>query len=312
MKYLPYESLRGTPNVIVDGSATDDTVLTLSHWPRSGTPAAYQADTSAEIVLRYLAAPEIAPEAAEAEAVSNNHFDEDGCLGMFALLHPDAAWRHAERIVLASRAGDFGVVEDENALKVAATLASLARGRDDAYPHLLPIVERVLEEPDRFEVHWRAAVAQHRAGREALASGVAAIDEDAALDLAVVRAPRPVAASAVNSVTERLRVATIVGRVYQLTFRYESWVQYVTRPVAPRVDVTPVAERLNALESAPGRWVFDGLADTVPGLYLEGPDGEPAPSALSPEVFLHEVARGLERAASDPAARWDPWDDDAS
>ena len=48
MKYLPYEALPGTPNVIVDGSATDDTVLTLSHWPRSGTPPPYKADTSAD------------------------------------------------------------------------------------------------------------------------------------------------------------------------------------------------------------------------------------------------------------------------
>ena len=38
------------------GAALPDTVLTLSHWPKSGTPRALKADTSTGIVFNYLVA----------------------------------------------------------------------------------------------------------------------------------------------------------------------------------------------------------------------------------------------------------------
>ena len=55
MKYVPYSDLSGVPNIIVDGAAQEDTVLTLSHWPGSGSPPEFRADTSTEMVLNYLA-----------------------------------------------------------------------------------------------------------------------------------------------------------------------------------------------------------------------------------------------------------------
>ena len=43
MRFLPYSHIDASPNVIpnviVDGASTKGTVLTLSHWPKSGTPA---------------------------------------------------------------------------------------------------------------------------------------------------------------------------------------------------------------------------------------------------------------------------------
>src|SRR5438093_8265778 len=89
MRFVPYHELAGAPSVIVDGSGADGTVLTLSHWPRSGTPWPLKDDLSTQIVFRYLKQPElhVAP-----EAVPNNHFDEDGLAGVFALLHPEQAF----------------------------------------------------------------------------------------------------------------------------------------------------------------------------------------------------------------------------
>jgi hypothetical protein len=42
MKYLPYTKLSGVPNIIVDGAAQEDTVLTLSHWPSSSSPVEFR------------------------------------------------------------------------------------------------------------------------------------------------------------------------------------------------------------------------------------------------------------------------------
>ena len=49
MHYVAYDRLGDTPNVIVDGAACPSTVLSLSHWPKSGSPAWAKADLSAEL-----------------------------------------------------------------------------------------------------------------------------------------------------------------------------------------------------------------------------------------------------------------------
>jgi hypothetical protein len=66
----------------VDGAAAESTLLTLSHWPRNTAPDELKRDTSAEIVLVYLEAPHYH---VDVEVVSNNHFDHDGLVGLFAL-----------------------------------------------------------------------------------------------------------------------------------------------------------------------------------------------------------------------------------
>ena len=57
LRFVPYHRLDGMPNVIVDGSATAGTVLTLSHWPGSPTPVEARDDLSAQIALHALGHP---------------------------------------------------------------------------------------------------------------------------------------------------------------------------------------------------------------------------------------------------------------
>jgi uncharacterized protein DUF6687 len=104
MQYAPYDQLFGRPNVIVDGSATDGTVLTLSHWPHSGTPASLKADLSAEIAFRFLDEPS---QSVWADLVSNNHLDEDGVVSVYALVEPEHAQANRELLIEAARLGDF-------------------------------------------------------------------------------------------------------------------------------------------------------------------------------------------------------------
>lgn len=53
MRFVAYDAATDA-NVVVDGSPNDATVLTLSHWPGMESPPTTWADTSAEMVLRYL------------------------------------------------------------------------------------------------------------------------------------------------------------------------------------------------------------------------------------------------------------------
>src|SRR3954469_1961894 len=104
MRYLPYQELSpSSPNIIVDGAAGPGTVLTLSHWPKSGTPAQLKRDTSAEIAFAYLDSPSFQ---VTAEIVSNNHFDEDGLIGMYALIDTANARKQRELLIDVASAGD--------------------------------------------------------------------------------------------------------------------------------------------------------------------------------------------------------------
>ena len=50
MRYDDYEASRSTPNIVVDGSPNESTVLTLTHWPGIPAPAGLARDLSADNV----------------------------------------------------------------------------------------------------------------------------------------------------------------------------------------------------------------------------------------------------------------------
>ena len=95
--FVAWHEVRGRPNVVVDGPACDGMILGLSHWPDGGTPTGLEADTSTQIVARYL---DVAVAGEPVAVVTNNHFDEDGILAAHLLLaRPDAAERIAAEIL---------------------------------------------------------------------------------------------------------------------------------------------------------------------------------------------------------------------
>src|SRR5262245_32552597 len=104
--YVPYDEAARRPNMVVDGAANDGTTLALSHWPKSGTPWPLKADTSVGIVFNYLDSPAWQRDVA---AVTNNHFDEDGLVGLYCLIEPEHALKRRDLLIEISSAGDFAV-----------------------------------------------------------------------------------------------------------------------------------------------------------------------------------------------------------
>jgi hypothetical protein len=92
---------------------------------------------------------------------------------------------------------------------------------------------------------------------------------------------------------------TIRGRSYELTYRYESWVQYQSRRPRPRIDLDPLAEELSAEEPGGATWVFDGAGGLTPRLRLTSADE----SALAPDIFR----RRLEAFLAGGSSAWDPY-----
>jgi hypothetical protein len=309
--FVPQEELAGAPHAVVDGPLLPGTVLSLSHWRGSGTPDALRDDTSALIVLRYLAAGADGPAVA---AVTNNHYDEDGLFAIWLLLaRPPEGSPERALAVAAAEAGDFGTWTDPWAPRVAiAAMAMAERGLtpfpevgrilagagsvDPAgrlYRAILPRTEGLLADPARYRMLWRPRWARIQADIALLDAGDATVEDVPAADLAVVRTPRPLDPMAVHPRTPRMRILTALpdGTV-TVTYRYETWVDYASRPLSPRVDLGPVAVRLQAEERRPVRWLFEGVQVITPRLMAAGPDGGPAPSSIPPERVVEELVAG--------------------
>src|SRR5438128_2395305 len=126
MEYIPIDDLNGRPNIMVDGYPTKGTVLTLSHWPDSGTPGPLSDDLSTQIVFHYLDGAE----RVDADLVSNNHFDQDGVCGIFTLISPDRAAARRDLLIDVASAGDFATYKDRTAARIAIALAGFETHED--------------------------------------------------------------------------------------------------------------------------------------------------------------------------------------
>lgn len=331
MRFTPYVAARTLPNIVVDGPPLPSTVLTLSHWPNNQTPSVLKRDTSTATAFAYLDAADLHQ---AVPWVTNNHFDEDGLFGMYAVTEPERALKDRALLIAGSFAGDFGVVTDRDGARLCFAVETLTD------PEVSPLPAEIFAEPDRVAALYTALLEslpallrdfhdgwprfgdlwalqdEHLAtSRALLADGIVTLVEAPALDLAVVRIPTylrrrtvrrylvdelaAVHPFAINTATPRSRILRVQGAHYEFEYRYESWVQLTTRQVALRVRLDGLAARLNELEEVPG-WVAEDPTGTVPRLYR--PDG--SPSTLPLDTFLLE----LEAALTGAPVAWDPYD----
>ena len=331
MRYVPYgPELEGVPNVVVDGRGNDATVLALSHWPRNATPGELKADSSTEIVLNYLRSPQREAYRQGAQAVSNNHYDVDGLMSLWAMLSPEAALRQAELLVAVGECGDFDRWSGERATKVTCALygleslssspirQGLAGLRDYLqrtaflYRETLPLVPKLLDDIGAFEAYWRDEYQKVEAGRELFARGEATVEEAPELDLAVFTLPHEAHDMALYEQTQRSRVVLVLeGQRYQMRYRYESWVELQSRRPPPRIDLRPFADLLQTFEGNPGDWSADDVRRSLPRLRLRGPEGGTSPSSVTPGLFVRLLAQYLRDNAENEELLWSPSTADA-
>ena len=317
MQYVPWDELNGRPSIIVDGYPAEGTVLTLSHWKGSGSPEELADDLSTQIAFRYLDRPDLH---VDAEAVSNNHFDEDGLSGIYAVLNPSDALARREKLIQVASAGDFGVFQDRDAARVAFALMTFAdedrsplKVFDRPYPQqsaalyseTLGLLPEMVDAPDRFRGLWEVEDAWLERDLKRVDAGDITIEERPEIDLAIVTLPEDTEApfdtettllgahqGAIHNRTRLNRTLLLRGNRYSVQYRYETWVQYVSVPTMPRIDLSPLADELTARETGDVRWTFDGVDNLTPSLRTK------VDSSLSPGEFVDAVTRYLGRAAA--------------
>jgi len=211
--------------VLVDGAAQPGSVLTLSHWPQSPTPAALARDLSAEIVFAFLRARagDDIPRAVQlgrgdrrhrkveldtaiaasgrAEVVTNDHFDEDGLVSVFTMTDPDTALSYEELLVEVASCGDFGVVRSRQAARIAFAIGPIGeeaavppanvaeRPGSLSGPRYRAVLERVvelIEHTDRFSRYWEEGDEDLGRALDELGAGLVSVEEVLDVDLGVV------------------------------------------------------------------------------------------------------------------------------
>ena len=301
----------------MDGTAAG--FRTLSHWPGNTTPAAVKHDLSTGIALNVA---RLSPDKrrgllGEYDEVANNHYDTDGALCAFAVLHPEQALRRADLMLDAAATGDFSVWRGEPALAIDLTVMQLTKGpasplagalrpgqTDEerhalAYDWLLAHLAEVLDDPFALRALW-----DERLGE--IVDDVHRIEEGtgvstrvfADLDLALVSSDRPITDIGLNlAAGDCSRVLLVLpsreGYRYRFRYRVESWFELVSRKVPPRPSLQPALALLNRAE----------------GLGAKAPAGR-AWWCDAPEAPVSELGFGekTERRAvfDDPAPQDDP------
>jgi hypothetical protein len=334
VRYVPFQEVGDQPNIVVDGAPLRSTVLTLSHWPNNQTPEALKRDTSTATVFAYLDTPELHQPVG---IVTNNHFDEDGLFSMFALSQPTIALRYRELLIGGAMAGDFGVFTDRNAVRLCFIIEAFTDKRLSPLPkdvfsgcerqrvaaffrQMLERLPEILEDVNEYRGYWREQDSNLRQSESLIAKGDVRIEEFPESDLAIVHIPgdlpvmnvrrylqaerASVHPFAIHNATNCNRIVRIQNGSYEFQYRYESWLQVVSRRPLFRVDLNGLSRRLNSLETAAGTWRADKVTEIVPRLFLEGTDR----SSITEKTFVEEVQEYL---AEQPVA-WDPYNWESS
>jgi hypothetical protein len=287
-------------------------------------------DTSTAMVFNYLDSPRFH---VEADAVSNNHFDEDGLVGILALLQPGPAERYRDLLIDVAQAGDFGVFRQRLAARIAFVLSACADPDSSPLPghlfslpyaelagalhvHMLDLLPRLLTGVDEYRALWEAEDSRLTLSEELIERGLITIDEQPDLDLAVVRIPEDLSRHRVHRFTQQrlaechpfaihnrtacTRVLVLQGGRLELQYRYETWVQLASRRPAPRVDLTELAGELNREETGGGRWTFDGVDRITPRLHLEG--------GVATSLPIDAIVKRIEHHLKTGPPAWVPYD----
>jgi uncharacterized protein DUF6687 len=304
------ERLKDVPFLCVDGVVEGG--LNMSHWPGNRTPARLKADTTTEMALKLARDPGREAWLSGVSVVTNNHFDTDGLLSVFAVLRPEEALRCEKALVQAARTGDFGEFNTPDAFKFDAVvtafdddarspIASEIHGRPERdryqilYDRLLAMLPELLSGAARYKDLWADSLGSVMRSLMRI-KDVARVREDEAAQLTVIEASEPLDPMARFNVARHHRVLTATrteaGWVYEMAFQIFSWFETVTPPCGTRIDLGEVAAEFDGLETGgAGRWTYTGDASLESRLYRAGTGGEPIPSSLPLPVVEGRLVR---------------------
>jgi len=326
------DALADEPKLSVDG--TVDNAIHFSHWRGNETPASVKADTSTEIALNVVAAPERDALTRGINLVVNNHFDTDGVLSVWAMLNGERALPLREKLIAAAEAGDFCEFSSVDAVRASiviqgsdspidksgSPLAMKWAGEgfvDEArsYEIVLPKVEHVLTHTDFYESLWRDPWRRIEVALDSFTKGESRVDEDLVNKISLVTlAPAifgaagfdpaahaaPFAAISHHAHGNLFVIATPLndGWSYRIDYPYYSWAETIVRPSIPRPDLSSAINALNEIESnETGRWLIDS-SELASAIKFSDVNNQLTASKIAPDVVARTLSDSINQGLS--------------
>jgi hypothetical protein len=288
--FIPFTQVKNQPALIVDSMHPNG--LVLSHWRGAPTPASVRGDTSADIVFNAL--HQHLP-GLDCPAVTANHFDIDGFIGVWALLNPELALAHEAALREAARIGDFRELKEQNpASALALKLVCWINARElehfyapfgtvdmaenevvasvPKFAYFLREFGAIVQDPEAARQVWEPEYQQVRQDYALIHSSRTHISTYPGIGLVVVRTPQPVHYYALFSCSAGydMVLALYDGNRYELEYKYTTWIDLDSRPTLPRLALKPLVALLNQKETTGQRWTGEPVTDTGPILRLGG------------------------------------------
>jgi len=324
-----HDGLANTPKLSVDGTVSN--AIHFSHWKGNQTPASVKADTSTEIALNLAAAPNREELTGGIDLVTNNHFDTDGVLSVWAMLNGERALELRDQLLAAAEAGDFSEMSTQEGVRasiviqgsdsptdVGSPLARQLAGEpvnDDArcYELVLPHVERVLTRTNDYASLWIDPWNRIASALESFARGRSRVEEDHETKLSLVtlapdifssvgfkptRHCAPFTAISHHARGEVYLIATPLdgGWAYRIDYPYYSWAETIVRPKIKRRDFSSLIARLNEAEQNPaGQWKID-TSELASAAKFSDANGKLAASSLQLDIVTSELRDALRKS----------------
>ncbi|WP_026463202.1 DUF6687 family protein [Adhaeribacter aquaticus] len=289
-KYIPFTAVKKQKAIIVDSMHPNG--LVLSHWRGARTPDDLRGDTSADIVFNALH-QNVA--GLEEEAVTANHFDIDGFVGVWALLNQEVALQNEQLLRQMALIGDFReldlqVPEADKALKLVCWIN--AKEKELFYPpfgaeeqeenevmasvpkfnYFLQEFAAVLNDTDAFKSVWEQEYKEVMAGYKLINQPEVSIQKYPEIGLVIINLPEPVHYYALFSKTRGFDMVLAIynGQRYELEYKYTTWIDLASRSTLPRLPLKPLIKQLNNVEKSGYSWTGEHITDTGPILRLAG------------------------------------------
>lgn len=298
--FIPFADLNSYEDfIVVDGQHNRG--LILSHWKGANTNPQIAADSSGEIVLNAI---QQKIEGIDIPYITATHFDIDGFVGVWALFEPKLAMQYEEVLRRVAVIGDFRHFNQQDqydleALKLVCWINAVEKkefyipfGSDSEledcvskFEYFLPKFKEIVLNLDKFKEDWEPEY-------DRVLSDIAADYKHRAypkLGLWVNETAVPRHYYALFGPTTQYDIVLNLyeGQRYELEFKYTTWVDIVSRPTLPRINMQPLVESLNAIEKSDYQWFSDKITDTGPILRLE--DRKLAKAERYAQPFSREI-----------------------
>jgi hypothetical protein len=310
-KFIPFSEIKDLKKlIIVDGQHAQG--LVLSHWKGANKIPELAADTSGEIVLNAI---QVNWEGIDYPNITATHFDIDGFVGVWALFHQALARKYDAVLRQVAIIGDFRHFDAHNeaaltALKLVCWLNAVEKnefyrpfGSNDEledcvakFYYFLPRFEAVLENPTAFESDWREEFEEVMSGVDKMKSAKIRTYENIRLYVVEIDEPIHYYALMGERAAYDMILSLYSNNRYELEIKYTTWVDIVSRPTLPRLQMQPLVDELNKLEKSDCQWFCDKITDTGPILRLEATNLSKADRYANPterEIYASSISASL-------------------